>query len=74
MRPVTVSLCEGKPEQFIYKRQQMITSDIADHWREMGRWWEAETVLDFFLITTASGSFLLSHDCETDAWYAKPVQ
>jgi hypothetical protein len=74
MRAVTVATREGKPEHFIYKRQKMLASEIADHWREMGRWWEAETARDFFLITTVGGPFLLCHDCQMDLWYAKPVQ
>ena len=52
----------------------MSISEIADQWKEMGRWWDGETAREFFLVVTVSGPFLLSRECCKDEWYAKAVQ
>jgi hypothetical protein len=74
MHSVSVSAQDGQPLSFTYKRQQMQIVEIADHWRETGRWWDEEIPCDFYLVATPGGTFLLSRAIETDAWYAKPVQ
>jgi hypothetical protein len=74
MREVSITARDGQPLAFLWKKQSMHIVEIADHWRETGRWWDDEDPFDFFLIVAASGSFLLCRDLKTDAWYAKPVQ
>ena len=74
MHEVSVTSREGLPTQLLWKKQRWNISEIADQWRETGRWWEGEAMCEFFLIVVVSGSFLLCRDLTTDAWYAKPVQ
>jgi len=74
MREVDVAVRDGRPLHFIHKQQKMIITEIADRWRETGRWWDGELLRDFFLVNTANGAFLLCRDSDTDYWYAKPIQ
>ncbi len=74
MRPATVTIKDGKPMFLFRKSQKLLIEEIADHWRETGRWWSNELPKDFFLVNTASGAFLLCRELKTDEWYVKPVQ
>jgi len=74
MRDTAVTVRDDLPFRFVWKGQQVSVLEIADAWRETGRWWNGEDVCEFFLIVAANGSFLLCRDLQTDLWYAKPVQ
>jgi hypothetical protein len=74
MRAVTVAVRDGLPVSFLYKQQQVRIREIADAWRETGRWWDGEAMCEFFLVVAESGSFLLCRDLTAEEWYVKAVQ
>ncbi len=34
--------------------------NVADHWRETGRWWAGETCRDFYLVETSHEALVVS--------------
>ena len=74
MRPADVQVHDGFPAWITWRRRRLRVQDIADHWSELGRWWEHEGECEFFLAETEIGLMLLAWDILRQTWYAKRVQ
>jgi hypothetical protein len=68
-----VTLGGERPLAFAWKRRHLTVQTVSDHWIEMGRWWEGESPLEFFLVSAESRPFLLARVQNDGTWHAKPV-
>ena len=73
MARVVVTITDELPIRLKWKKATVTITEIADAWRETGRWWADETECAFYLVDTAQGLFLLCQNPKVNEWYAKPV-
>ena len=68
-----VELAGERPTAFAWKRRHLTIEAVSDHWIELGRWWDGESPLEFFLVLAESRLFLLARLLNDGTWHAKPV-
>ena len=68
-RPLWVKTKDGLPSQFSIGGRQIQIDSIADHWKEIGRWWEGDEEREFFRVETAGGGYILSLNIPTQRWF-----
>ena len=68
-----VELAGERPTAFVWKRRHLTIEAVSDHWIELGRWWDGESPLEFFLVLAESRLFLLARLLNDGTWHAKPV-
>ena len=73
MAHVAVAEKHDLPVQLKWKKSVIEITEIADAWKETGRWWAEETECNFYLVDTMQGLFLLCQNPNVNEWYAKPV-
>jgi hypothetical protein len=68
-----VVLAGERPLTFEWKHRLLAVESVSDHWTELGRWWDGESPLEFFLVFAEGGLFLLARPVQGGTWHAKPV-
>jgi hypothetical protein len=68
-RPITVTVVQGRPRRFYWRRRWYGITHIDEIWQDAGAWWADEAPHWFWRVASGSAWFELVSDLARRQWW-----